>query len=39
MNHSRAFWRVVTRIYPNLSRAKAWLDVHGAELHRYGVGA
>jgi predicted metal-dependent hydrolase len=37
MNHSRAFWRVVTRIYPNLSRAKAWLDVHGADLHRYGV--
>ena len=39
MNHSRAFWRVVARIYPNLARAKAWLDAHGAELHRYGVGA
>jgi len=39
MNHSRAFWRVVGRIYPNMARAKAWLDAHGAELHRYGVGA
>ena len=39
MNHSRAFWRVVARIYPNLSRAKTWLDMHGADLHRYGIGA
>ena len=39
MNHSRAFWRVVGRIYPNMARAKTWLDVHGADLHRYGVGA
>jgi hypothetical protein len=39
MNHSRAFWRVVTRIYPNLSRAKTWLNLHGADLHRYGAGA
>jgi predicted metal-dependent hydrolase len=39
MNHSRAFWRVVTRIYPNVARAKTWLDSHGPELHRYGLAA
>jgi len=39
MNHSRAFWRVVARIYPNLARAKTWLDAHGVDLHRYGAGA
>jgi predicted metal-dependent hydrolase len=37
MNHSRRFWRVVERIYPDFKRAKAWLDAHGAELHRYGL--
>ncbi|HEX5213136.1 MAG TPA: SprT family zinc-dependent metalloprotease [Pseudolabrys sp.] len=37
MNHSRAFWRVVERICPNVARAKAWLDAHGADLHRYGM--
>ena len=37
MNHSRAFWRVVERICPDVARAKAWLDAHGAELHRYGL--
>ena len=36
MNHSRKFWRVVTQICPDWQRAKAWLDVHGAALHRYG---
>ncbi|MBV9556676.1 MAG: M48 family metallopeptidase, partial [Pseudolabrys sp.] len=39
MNHSRRFWRLVTKIYPQLPRAKAWLDAHGAELHRYGLAA
>jgi predicted metal-dependent hydrolase len=39
MNHSRAFWRVVARIYPNVAPAKAWLDAHGPELHRYGLEA
>ena len=37
MNHSRRFWRLVERICPHMGRAKAWLDAHGAELHRYGL--
>ena len=36
MNHSRKFWRVVARIYPDWQRAKAWLNTHGTALHRYG---
>ena len=38
MNHSRAFWRQVARICPDFKKAKAWLDAHGADLHRYGMG-
>jgi predicted metal-dependent hydrolase len=37
MNHSRRFWRLVERICPHQKSAKAWLDAHGAELHRYGM--
>jgi predicted metal-dependent hydrolase len=37
MNHSRRFWRLVERICPDMTRAKAWLDAHGAGLHRYGL--
>jgi hypothetical protein len=37
MNHSRRFWRLVERICPQMGRAKAWLDAHGADLHRYGL--
>jgi len=37
MNHSRAFWRLVDRICPEMAKAKAWLNTHGAELHRYGM--
>jgi predicted metal-dependent hydrolase len=37
MNHSRAFWRVVARICPDMDRAKTWLDAHGTALHRYGM--
>jgi predicted metal-dependent hydrolase len=37
MNHSRRFWRLVERICPDVTRAKTWLDVHGSNLHRYGL--
>jgi predicted metal-dependent hydrolase len=37
MNHSPKFWRLVDRICPSMRRAKAWLDVHGTDLHRYGM--
>ena len=37
MNLSRRFWRLVDRICPQMGRAKAWLDAHGPDLHRYGV--
>lgn len=37
MNHSRRFWRLVERINPDITRAKAWLDAHGSDLHRYGA--
>ncbi len=37
MNHSPRFWRIVERICPHVARAKAWLDAHGADLHRYGA--
>jgi predicted metal-dependent hydrolase len=39
LNHSPRFWRLVSRQYPNVERAKVWLDVHGTDLHRYGVPA
>jgi predicted metal-dependent hydrolase len=37
MNHSARFWRLVERICPNMRRAKNWLDIHGTDLHRYGM--
>ncbi|MDQ8732672.1 SprT family zinc-dependent metalloprotease [Bradyrhizobium sp. LHD-71] len=37
MNHSVRFWRVVARICPEMDRAKAWLNAHGNDLHRYGL--
>jgi predicted metal-dependent hydrolase len=39
MNHSPRFWRLVKKLYPQASRAKTWLDVHGTDLHRYGLPA
>jgi predicted metal-dependent hydrolase len=37
MNHSVRFWRVVACICPDMDRAKAWLNAHGNDLHRYGA--
>lgn len=37
MNHSPRFWRLVNRLCPDAQRAKVWLDVHGTDLHRYGL--
>jgi predicted metal-dependent hydrolase len=37
MNHSARFWRVVRSVCPDMERAKAWIDAHGADLHRYGT--
>jgi predicted metal-dependent hydrolase len=37
MNHSRRFWRLVENIYPETAKAKAWLNAHGADLHRYAL--
>jgi hypothetical protein len=37
MNHSTRFWRLVIANCEHAGRAKAWLDAHGSELHRYGV--
>ena len=37
MNHTPRFWRLVQRLCPGHERAKAWLDVHGSDLHRYGL--
>jgi predicted metal-dependent hydrolase len=39
MNHSQRFWRLVNGMCPDAERAKVWLDVHGADLHRYGLSA
>jgi predicted metal-dependent hydrolase len=37
LNHSPRFWRLVRRLDPGFERAKRWLDVHGTDLHRYGL--
>ena len=37
MNHSPRFWRLVHGLCPDSKRAKIWLDLHGADLHRYGL--
>ncbi len=36
LNHSPKFWRLLKRLSPDCERAKAWLDTHGTDLHRYG---
>jgi predicted metal-dependent hydrolase len=37
MNHSPRFWRIVNGMCSDSERARIWLDVHGADLHRYGL--
>jgi predicted metal-dependent hydrolase len=37
MNHSPRFWRLVHGVCADAHRAKVWLDVHGSDLHRYGL--
>jgi predicted metal-dependent hydrolase len=33
MNHSPAFWSVVTRLFPDHETQRAWLRAHGSTLH------
>ena len=35
MNHSRAFWKAVATLYPDMRKAKKWLTDNGKELHRF----
>jgi predicted metal-dependent hydrolase len=37
MNHSARFWRLVEKLCPHVARARSWLDLHGTDLHRYGL--
>lgn len=39
MNHGPRFWAIVKRAFPRMEEARRWLRRHGAELHRYSVGA
>jgi predicted metal-dependent hydrolase len=39
MNHSPRFWRLVNGVCSDANRAKAWLDIHGTDLHRFGMSA
>ena len=38
MNHSPAFWAVVSRLCPGHAPLRAWLRAEGAALHRYRFG-
>lgn len=37
-NHGPRFWARVAELVPEVERARAWLNHHGEELHRYGRG-
>jgi predicted metal-dependent hydrolase len=37
MNHSKKFWNLVEKIYPNYKTAKLWLKQNGKKLHLYLV--
>ena len=36
MNHGPRFWALVRRAMPQMDEARSWLQVYGADLHRYG---
>ena len=36
MNHGPNFWALVRETCPDMDDARAWLDLYGIELHRYG---
>lgn len=36
MNHGTRFWALVRKSCPEMDHARAWLDLYGVELHRYG---
>ena len=38
MNHSDAFWNVVTRLRPDWKLQRGWLRSHGQDLHGYRFG-
>jgi hypothetical protein len=35
LNHEPRFWRLVEKLVPHMKRSQAWLEDHGATLHRY----
>ena len=35
MNHSAQYWQVVSSIYPQYKPPRAWLRIHGQQLHRF----
>lgn len=35
-DHSPQFWAVTARLTDRMAEAKAWLNAHGRDLHRYG---
>ncbi len=35
MNHSAAYWKVVSNIFPDYKMQRGWLRVNGARLHAY----
>ncbi|MBL4691914.1 MAG: M48 family metallopeptidase, partial [Magnetovibrio sp.] len=36
-NHGKAFWDLTKRLTERTDEAKAWLNAHGRNLHRYGA--
>jgi predicted metal-dependent hydrolase len=39
MNHGPRFWALCRKSMPRTDEAKAWLQVYGVDLHRYGTAA